>query len=289
MECRRSLVLALGLLSGVGCTHPFGHLRPNSQAKKSEDVTHKAATYVAFGDFRTSSGFDPAQTPAAQQRYREDARLAYLKALDVDPNCMPALVGLARLQVRCEDHAGAEQTYRKALNLEPRDAGLWHDLAVAQCRKRDFNAAVESLRAAVELSPGNRQYQTMLGYTLGRAGRMEESFTILAQAHGEARAHLDLARMFQHGKQPLMARRHLARALELDPQSPAGLRLQAELDGKPTQPEIRTVGHAEPATPRPGSTPAAPPAPAPRTTEVKKPAGKPIRMPPLPVIETYGR
>src|SRR5262245_22028167 len=106
MDGRCLRCLAWGLLVAVGgCTHPMSMVR---QSKSSDGtLEHQAATYEAFANYKAMSSVSPDLEPAQQQQAREDARLAYLKAIEVDPKLLSAYVGLARIQQASEDYPAA--------------------------------------------------------------------------------------------------------------------------------------------------------------------------------------
>lgn len=297
MDCRRPLVVWLGMLAlAAGCSHPVAALRvPNAPAGKKDDgetVVHQAATYVAYGDFRASSAYAGETPPAMQQQLREDARLAYLKALEIDPKHIPAYLALARLQQRTEDYTGAVATYQKALSIDPKDANLWYELSMCQCRQKKWIDAVVNLRRAIELNPNSAPYRKTLGYTLGRAGRLEESLQVLAEVEGEAQATYDLGRMLHHMHQTDVARQYTHRAQQLDPNLPGLQKFVALLDGNAEagDPAVQAAAYQ----PLPGEANA----PAPLAAQVTATAteltpqmsvnsvtpNKSIRMPPLPIV-----
>ena len=308
MDCRKPLVLFLGLLTGVGgCTYtvPVLRLPGATPAKKDEeDVVHKAPTYVAFADFRAKAALAPEHTPQQRQQFREEARLSYLKALEVDPRYLPAYLALARFLQSGEDYTGAVAVYQKALDLRPRDATLWFELGMCQCRARDWAVALGHLRKAQQLDPGNRQYATVIGYTLARTGQWEEAYAALAPITGEAKAHYDLARMLRHLDKAVEARQHVQAALIKDPNLKAARDLLDELDGKAAPAAIQTTSYSAPSSS--SVTPATAPLPGPVADDQPMPtiitpgaagakvsAGTmsesarvrtPIPVPPLPII-----
>jgi tetratricopeptide (TPR) repeat protein len=302
MDGRNLSYFLCGLLTlACGCTNQGGLLR---WGKSGDADEHKAATYEAYANLGAAAGFAPQQTPQQQAQFREEAKLAYQKAIEVDPKYLPAYLGLARLETRCEDHQGALATYDRALKLAPRDAGIWHERGLVLCRQKNWQEAVTSLQKACELSPGNRQFLTTLGYTLGRAGRLPESLATLAQAEGEAKAHYDLARLLRHMNQPALAKEHVALALSKDPNLAEAGQLLAELEGR-AQPAIQRTDYQEavPAPPSPAIVNAAMTAPAgaaeaimpgpkadsPEAAAKESPAGatregQTILLPPRPVV-----
>src|SRR5262245_25783144 len=293
MEGRNLGCLAVGLLTlACGCTSVTGMLR----SRKADDgVAHKAPTFEAYANLGATAGFAPQHAPQQQAEFREEAKLAYLKAIEVDPKYLPAYVGLARLQTRCEDYAGALATYDKALKLAPQDASLWHERGLCSCRQKNWAEAITNMQKAVDLSPGNGPYRTALGYTLGRAGRFPESLAVLTKAEGEAKAHYDIARLLQHVNQTELAKQHVAFAISKDPNLPGARQLLDALEGRGPK-AIQTVGYQEvvpnqpaPAVVNRATTTSARPA---ESNPTQEPATKvaegsnyrPIRMPPLPVV-----
>jgi tetratricopeptide (TPR) repeat protein len=287
MDCRKALVLAVGLLGGVGgCTFPFTNPgaappggAPPAAASGEEPVTHKAPTYLAFGDFRAAAGFAKEHSSAQQKQFREDARLAYLKAIEIDPKFLPAYLALGRLLQGCDDHAGAVAVFERALQINGQNAALWHELGMCQCRAKNWSTAIDSLRKACLLDANNRGYATALGYALARAGRFDESYAALRRLNGEAKAHYDLARMLRHLGQIQLAWTHAVEASQKDPRLPGVRALMDELCGKapPEGGAVQPVSCYQP--------PPLPQVEAPGRYEER--AGRPIRVPPLPVIPTH--
>jgi tetratricopeptide (TPR) repeat protein len=298
MDCRKPLVLVMGLLVGVGgCTYSLSELRVSAGLgkKDKEEVVLKPSTYVAFAEFREKAALTKEVSDAQRQQLREEARLSYLKALEADAKYLPAYTGLARLQQTTGDHAGAVETYHKALDIEPRDAGLWFELGMCHCRQKDWPGALENLGKAVELDPANRQYLTVCGYTLARAGKWEEALAMLTRVNGEARAHYDLARMLRHTNQPAKARAHAQAALTWDPNFREAQALLDELDGKAPRPQpvlqtnASTKGRPDSGAgtgatgPAPKIITPAPATPAKAGEKQAESTGQPLRLPPLPV------
>jgi tetratricopeptide (TPR) repeat protein len=279
MDCRKTLLLALGLLAPVGgCTYPFTALsvKNSESAKVAEEGGHKAPTYLAFGDFRAASGFAKEHSPAQQKQFREDAKQAYLKAIEIDAKFLPAYVALARLLQGCDDYPGAVAVLERALQVNSQDPSLWNELGMCQCRAKNWGPAIESLRKASLIDPNNRQYGTTLGFALARAGRYDESYAALRRCSGEAKAHADLARMLRHLGQNELARRHATIAAYKDPSQKEARALLDELNGKAPAGQrgaIQTAGYNRPATATPGAEPG----------QVGT-TSRPIRIPPLPVI-----
>jgi tetratricopeptide (TPR) repeat protein len=167
-----------------------------------------------------------------QQQLLEEARAAYLKAIECDPKYVPAYLALARLHQRCGDSSSAQAVFEQALKADPRDPRLWFEVGMCQGRADDWNSAVLAFQNSCDLDPANRQYSTTLGFSLARIGRYEEGFVALARHNGEARAHYDLARLLLHQQQLPGARQQASLATQLDPSLSAARDLLALVEQK---------------------------------------------------------
>jgi tetratricopeptide (TPR) repeat protein len=240
MDCRKSLVLALGLFaSSLGCNLlPQSPSGPTTTAENSADKEKpkrqpKPDTCVKLAVMREQTAEDPKLAPAERDKARDDARIEYQQALSIDPGYLPALQGLARLFDAMKDHEKAVATYQKALQLYPKDAAIWYELGMSHARQKEWDPAIQSLRTALDLEPDNQQCTTTLGFTMARAGQYEESYEFFRRQLGEARAHYNLARMLHHLQQDELSRQQAQLALQADSQLTVARELLDELDGLP--------------------------------------------------------
>lgn len=221
------------------------------------DAAHKAKTYTAFGDMQAAGGFKGNTDPEAQKVFQHEAELAYLEAIKVDPRYVPAYLGLARLHKAKGDSVAALGVYQQTLQLEERNAGIWHEVGMLQCKLKKFEEGIQSLSKALELDPDNSKYKMALGGSLVLAGRPDEGFRHLASLKGEAKAHLDLAKIYDAQGRTDYAERHVVEARRLDPgilgPLPADAKPLPAQDLPPSGEVIRTTyqpaAEAPPATP----------------------------------------
>src|SRR5262245_35465087 len=139
----------------------------------------KPATLVAYATLKEQSASEPTQSEGARERLREEARQAYLRALEMDPKFVPAQVGLANWYDTVGNHAKALATYQQALKLTAKDKTVWYQLGMCHARHKEWDAAITNLRKANELDPDDRQCAKTLGLCLARAGRQDESLACL--------------------------------------------------------------------------------------------------------------
>jgi tetratricopeptide (TPR) repeat protein len=245
MDGRVSLVLALGLVTGVLGCNPQGPLplvssgadpkpvAPATDLPPSDGRPKKAhaSTFVAAGELAEKSAQDPARSAADRTSMLEQARKAYQQAIATDPNYLPAHTALANLYLAQGDQERCFATYQKVLKAHPKEASLWFGLGMCYSRLQRWDEAVADLRKAHELDPDNRPYANTLGYCLARAGRYEESLACFRGLVGEAQAQYNLARMLHHMHRDDLSRQHLQLALHADPQLAPARELLAQLSG----------------------------------------------------------
>ena len=231
MDCRQTLFVGLVLTClGMGCVGVGGRREVIAQkpapapapATFAQPAPEKKrsplpSTCVACAVCREREAVKLDHEPAAQRELRDEARRAYQEALRLDPKHLPAHAGLGRLYVQLEDYDRAEETFHKALEKFPKEASLWFDLGMCHCRRKNWLRATESFQTALDLDPENRHFQQTLGFTLARAGMIDQSLKHLTQATGRAQAHYNVGRMLIHLERPDEARTHLEQALQANP------------------------------------------------------------------------
>ena len=112
-----------------------------------------------------------------------EARQAYLKALDADPNYADALLNLGRLEHRAGDLAAAEARYRRAIQCDPGDATSHFNLGVLLEDRNCPQAAAEAYEQAIALDPDLADAHYNLGLLLERLGQRADALRHLMAAH----------------------------------------------------------------------------------------------------------
>jgi tetratricopeptide (TPR) repeat protein len=258
MDCRKSLVLALGLVGAAGCvadnSTQTGPVLPPPGAvieKAKDPPKHppkSAETCVALGNVFASEGASKPQASAVQGHLYDQARREYQQALDVDAGCRSAYLALGQLYTKMGDHDGAVRWYRKGLEKLPREGSLWLHLGLCHASHKDWNLAIDAHRKAVECDPENKNYQKMLGFCLARAGQTDEALAVFYRCVGKAEAHYDLARMLYEMNRDAEARQHLQTAVQESPNFEPAQRLLAQLEGRePADPAVTRAGFETPA------------------------------------------
>lgn len=236
---------------------------PGAVIKKPEEGPKrkpKPETVVALAVLREQAGDKDKNTPEERNRYYDEARQIYQEALEIDAKHVEAVRGLARIYSKLGDHEKANVVLAKALEELPKELSLWHDLGMTRNRAKDYEGAAACFREALKLDPDNRGTMQLLGFTLARAGRIDESLPYLTKSMGKAGAHYNAGRMLAHlgRKEECLAQLRLA--VQASPDHQQAREMLARLQ-HPTPPEgnVRQATGARPQVavpPRQGTRPA---------------------------------
>lgn len=112
----------------------------------------------------------------------EEALALVQSALEVNPNSLDALSGLAAVRFLTGDEAGFEAARERALALSPRYAGLDATVAELAVQVRRYEEAARRAEAAVALDSASWRAWGLLGMNRLRLGHMEEGREHLERA-----------------------------------------------------------------------------------------------------------
>ena len=183
-----------------------------------------------------------------QMQLYDEARQAYQQALKIDPKCLPAYLGLARVYMKLNNYDKALETYNQAGEKFPKEFSLWFDMGICHCRVKHWDLAVLSFKKALEMDPENRAVTQTLGFCLARAGRTQESLEMLQKVMSPAQAHYQIGRMLHHVQRDDLCREELRLALQIEPEHTGARSLLASLDAPP--PNVPTNVNQAPRQPQ---------------------------------------
>jgi adenylate cyclase len=160
--------------------------------------------------------------------YREEARKASQRALELDPNLAEAHASRGLAFLSSEEYEPAETEFKKALALNPRLFQAYYYYARTKFHQGDLEMAADLFRKAAEVEPADYQSRCLRIQILRGTGRMEQAVTEARDAVRVLEKHLewnpDDARALHLGAGTLIvlgekerAKRWLRRALEMDP------------------------------------------------------------------------
>ena len=141
----------------------------------------------------------------------------YKRALEIDSDCLPAMLGYGRLKDRQQHHEEALSLFRKATQKHPKQPSAWNDLGLCYGAKNKFAEAAAALERAVELEPTRKLYRNNLAAVLVKMNRSEEAFQQLAAVHPQAVAKYNIGYLLTKQNERQLAYRYFNDALIADP------------------------------------------------------------------------
>jgi tetratricopeptide (TPR) repeat protein len=160
--------------------------------------------------------------------YREEARKASQRALELDPDLAEAHASRGLAFLISEEYEAAEPELKKALALNPRLFQAYYYYGRTRFHQGDLEMAADLFRKAAEVEPADYQSRCLRVQILRGAGRMEQAVTEARDAVRVLEKHLewnpDDARALHLGAGSLIvlgekerAKRWLRRAREMNP------------------------------------------------------------------------
>lgn len=150
------------------------------------------------------------------------ARVAYEKALEIDPQRADTLYNLANL-LKDDDQQRADYLYFQSLHLNPWGADCWHNYGSNLTNLHRQECAIRALKISIFLDPNIADVWCNLGlayYGLDRFDEAERCFRFsLSMDTSHAQSHINLGNTLINVFRPDEAVALLERGLELDPSS----------------------------------------------------------------------
>jgi Tfp pilus assembly protein PilF len=152
----------------------------------------------------------------------------YTKALEKEPNNLPALQSTARLYMRQSQFESAVNFYNRVITVSP-TAENYAELADAQQKSGRLNEAQASIQKAISLDPSVARYRNNLAGMLVSVGRSDEAVKQLEEVFPSAVANYNVAYMHFMNKNLAATQQHLQLALQADPNLQPARELMAKL------------------------------------------------------------
>ena len=130
-----------------------------------------------FGASATEQG-----VAAYSRGAKEAARLAFVQALDKNPDDVRALTYLGRISRELGNLATARKYLENAIRIDPNNALALREFGAALLADQQPELARRFYVRAVQADPSDRAAQGFLGCTLMRLGRVDEAANWLARA-----------------------------------------------------------------------------------------------------------
>ena len=111
------------------------------------------------------------------------AEQAYLHALRIEPNYVPALINLADFYRGTGQEEKSEPLFKKALRLSPDSGAAYHSYGLFLVRKQNYDGALPYLKAAVGKNDALPRYAYVYAVALDSIGRADDAVKILIKAN----------------------------------------------------------------------------------------------------------
>ena len=141
----------------------------------------------------------------------------YDKALAIEPENGPALIGYAHVLDRQGQKVKATEYYLRAFKAYPQDASVANDLGLCYARQGKFDRSIEYLEKAVELQPDRELYRNNIATVLVEVGRVDEAVSQVAAVYGEPIAHYNVGVLLKQRGRRQDAVEQFAAAVKQDP------------------------------------------------------------------------
>jgi len=162
----------------------------------------------------------------------DEAESQYQKALELDPNHLPSLLGYAHMEDARNNMEAATKIYQRALKKHAKDPQVHNDLGLCYHRRAMLNEATKELKRAVELKPDNKRYRNNLAAVYVDRAMNKEALAQLTAAHGEAVGNYNLGFLLEQKQEHQAALSHFRVAAEKDPTLEAAQAWVAQLSGQ---------------------------------------------------------
>ncbi len=141
----------------------------------------------------------------------------YNKALELTPDHLGALLGLALLHDRQGDFDSAAEFYSRAAVKHPNQAAVLNNLGLCQARQGKLAEAAQSMQKAVAMQPNKALYRNNLANVLIEADHVDEAIALLTPVHGPATAHYNVGYLLHKRDRDDEALAHFQQAFAADP------------------------------------------------------------------------
>ena len=181
--------LMLDFSQRMGEAHPVKVVALTPQRKRGATPTRVAEVWPSSSAHLSLAAryfYEGATLDEGGEGDQERARLAYRKALLLDPNLVPALVNLANIHYGLDKLVEAQALYERAMHLDAGCFEAYFNLGNIHHDLGRYLDALEHYRVAIGINPGYADAHFYLAVTLEKIGHSAE-----AKAHW--RSYRDLA------------------------------------------------------------------------------------------------
>jgi tetratricopeptide (TPR) repeat protein len=210
MNIRVTLVATLLITFAAGCSSQ----KPQNQStlptpvvefEKTKDPPMRAQTHFAAGQLAESQG------------HLEKAAQQYRRALGIDAKYTEAMFRLGIVYTQLQSFPNALQIWNDYVKATKGSANAYGNLGFCEEVAGDPAAAEAAYIKGIAKDPTNEACHVNFGLMLARHGRTNEGLLQLQTVLPPAKAHYDLASVYESLNRKEEAKAEYSKALELDP------------------------------------------------------------------------
>jgi len=211
MNIRLSLALAVCVTFISGCatkapqTQQSAANTPTTEFEKAKDPEVQSNTHFAAGQL------------AESQAHLQEAAQQYRAALKQNPKYTDAMFRLGIVYTQLESYPKAIEIWNQYVKATNGSATAYSNLGFCEEVAGDPNAAEAAYRKGIAKDPLNEACHVNFGLMLARHGRPNEGLLQLQTVLPPAKAHYDLAAVYESLRRLEEARREYGKALACDP------------------------------------------------------------------------
>ncbi len=113
----------------------------------------------------------------------DDARVSCLRALEVDPNYLPAINNYGALSTEIGDLDAAIKFFRRSSLSNPEQSRVWYNLGVCYQRAEKFDEAITVLKKGNKIAPSSTEILECLGKSYQRKNEHEMAISAFRRAY----------------------------------------------------------------------------------------------------------
>ncbi len=209
---QRILTSALLGLMTVGCHSQ----KPGENATGPTDVSPDKFEKIKDPPINAQTHFAAGQL-AQSQGNLDEALAQYKKALKIKSDYLDPLYGTAVIFTAQKDYTTAIETWNRYLKASNGSPTAYSNLGFCQELAGNPPAAEAAYKAGIARDPHNEPCHVNYGLMLARSGKPNVALLELQKVLTPAKAHYDLASLYESQGKLTEARAQYRQAIELDP------------------------------------------------------------------------
>lgn len=209
--------------SWSGLTSRFSRNRADQDALVLEEEALSEGFQKSQGGLTEKGLKNPEATNLAFARWKEDmdqfaeAKRRYHEILTANPDCLPARLGIARIERETGRYTQCREILEAARRQHPENPAVALEMGRMYNDRQEWRHAVTAFRQATDLAPDDQTIRYELGLALTNAGMVDEGLPHLRFAVGDSAACYNVAYLLNERGKTADAVNWVERALDSHP------------------------------------------------------------------------